>query len=95
LPTARDYEQCRRIAHRWDELDGPPLGIQERRDAFWLRCERCTMVRAFVVSQTTGTVVWSRYWAPAGYYWQDRTQPAPTRQDFRLDWLREIRAKRR
>src|SRR3954466_120819 len=92
---AVDFQTCRRIQHRWDELDGPPAGYEHVvRNAFWLRCERCAMVRAFEVSRHTGQVTWSRYWPAEGYYWTDKTQPAPTRQDYRIDWLRELMAKR-
>lgn len=95
MPTTDDYVRCRRVAHRWDELDGPPLGFENvRREAFWLRCDRCGMVRAFSVSPTHGDVIWTRYWPPFGYYWSDRSQPAPTRQDYRVAWLREMRRKK-
>jgi hypothetical protein len=90
------FETCHRIAHRWDELGGPPLGYEGvNRDAFWLRCDRCAMLRAFEVSKTTGMVVWSRYFPPEGYYWQGTRGEAPSKQDYRLDWVRELMHRRR
>lgn len=89
------YDACRRISHRWDELGGPPLGYEGvRRNAFWLRCERCGMLRAFEISPRIGEVIWSRYWAPKGYYWEGDGE-APTRRDYRLQWFKDVFDKRK
>lgn len=93
-----DFDRCHRLTHRWDELGGPPKGFegitQSHRNSFWLRCDSCSMVKAYEVSMTTGQVVWARYWPQPGYYWEDSSQAAPLKADYRLDWLRSIMKQR-
>lgn len=88
------YEACRRMGHAWDQLDGAPMGYEGLRRDVYLRCIRCTTMRAFDISPT-GEALWSRYIYPEGYQWKDRTVPAPSKADHRIAWLRDIIASRK
>jgi hypothetical protein len=94
---APDFDRCHRLSHRWDELGSVPHGFEElRKDGrFWLRCDSCQMVKWIEVSYQTGEVIKARYYPQPGYYWSDknnpaRSEPAPMRSDYRLDWLRNL-----
>jgi hypothetical protein len=91
---AASYDNCRRMGHSWDELGGPPFETAPIKRDVWLRCVRCSMVRAFNIARN-GQTEWPRYFPPEGYYWTGQRGEAPTRADYRLGWLRDIRARRR
>jgi len=82
------------MGHSWDELGGPPKDFEGYERDVWLRCVRCSMVRAFNLSPR-GETLWPRYWPPKGYYWEGNRGEAPTRADYRVEWLREILKKRK
>lgn len=88
------YEACRRMGHSWDELAGPPLGMEGMRRDVWLRCTRCAMLRAFDISPT-GEAMWPRYFPPEGYAWKGRVGEAPTKADYRREWLQDILSRRK
>lgn len=88
------YEACRRMGHAWDELGGPPMDAPGVNRDVWLRCVRCGMLRAFDISPT-GESLWPRYYPPEGYRWKGRVGEAPTKADYRIEWLRDIIANRR
>lgn len=86
------YEQCRRIGHAWEEQGDAPLGYEHVERDVCLRCTRCSMLRFFDIA-ANGSPQFVRYIPPEGYYWTDRTVEAPTKADYRLEWLRDIRAR--
>lgn len=88
------YEACRRMGHSWEELGDAPLGREAVERDVWLRCTRCTMLRAFDISPT-GETMWPRYFPPEGYRYQGRPGEAPRKSDYRIAWLRDIIASRR
>lgn len=88
------YEACRRMGHAWEQI---PEALAERPDVdrdVWLRCTRCTMLRAFDIAPT-GEALWPRYYAPQGYRYEGTRGEAPTKADYRIAWLRDIIAARR
>jgi hypothetical protein len=90
MPAA--YLLCRTLRHRWDQLDGPPLGWEHvRDDGYWLRCERCGMLKLWVIDRY-GDIIWTRYIAPEGYYHsrEGEDDDAPSLADYRLQWVRSL-----
>lgn len=88
------YEDCRRLGHAWEELGDAPLGYEATHRSIWLRCLRCSMLRAFDILPN-GQTAWPRYFPPTGYYYEGDRGTAPTKADYRVGWLREILAKRK
>jgi hypothetical protein len=88
------YESCRRMGHAWDELPGPPQGMDVLGRDVWLRCTRCTMLRAFDIAPN-GQAMWPRYFPPEGYAWKGTRGEAPSKADYRISWLQDIRNRQR
>lgn len=96
-PTQRDFSTCKRLGHAMDDLGGPPLDVMSRMLSkpgmwdVWVRCLRCTTVRHDYVS-VTGTIYARQYHYPNGYRWEGAPGEAPTRADWRLERIKELRS---
>jgi hypothetical protein len=80
-----EFALCRTFGHDWDILEESEIEttmLQVWKWVFVLRCVRCTMRRVDGIN-AYGEVAQRTYHQPPGYSYS-RTDPAPTRAEFRM-----------
>lgn len=83
------YGPCRSLGHSWQRRWTIERERGNRAATLVLQCDGCDTTRRDLFDARSGTLLKRKYTYPTGYLWrrEDPETEAPTRADYRSDWL--------